>query len=76
MQCSVTCGRGYQQRAVTCQQVNELNWIDPDPVADILCDTTIKPETKRSCQSSVCHADYSWVPGPWQSVSTNFTQII
>ncbi|XP_054290364.1 A disintegrin and metalloproteinase with thrombospondin motifs 20-like [Macrosteles quadrilineatus] len=65
-QCSVTCGHGTQQRSVACQRVNQLEWVDPDPVSPSLCDQSTRPNTSRACHPSSCYATYSWVPGPWQ----------
>uniref|UniRef100_A0A1B6E0Y8 Peptidase M12B domain-containing protein n=1 Tax=Clastoptera arizonana TaxID=38151 RepID=A0A1B6E0Y8_9HEMI len=66
-QCSTTCGLGVQHRSVVCHRVNKFGHVDPEPVPSSSCDAKIMPESKKSCQLSPCYAQYSWVPGPWQS---------
>lgn len=57
-QCSVSCGRGVQRRAVQCH--------GGAPTA--ACDPASQPAAQRDCQLPECPT-HRWAAGEWQAVS-------
>lgn len=61
-QCSVSCGRGVQQRHVGCQ-------IGTHKIArETECNPYTRPESERDCQGPRCPL-YTWRAEEWQEVS-------
>ena len=59
LQCSATCGTGWQRRQVLCH--------DEKGPSDSCADTQ-KPDTRQSCDAGACPR---WVKGEWTPVSRN-----
>jgi len=57
LQCSATCGEGWQRRQVICQ--------DERGNSD-LCSEKQKPEDRQTCDAGACP---TWVKGEWSQVS-------
>ncbi|XP_066557584.1 ADAMTS-like protein 3 [Amia ocellicauda] len=63
--CSTSCGRGFRQRQVSCQQVAA------DGAVRILlptaCEREPQPSEREECQSDTCT---EWVVSPWEQCSS------
>ncbi|XP_072277315.1 A disintegrin and metalloproteinase with thrombospondin motifs 9 [Pyxicephalus adspersus] len=60
--CSVTCGRGVQQRAVHCQVGTQK------PSRDSECNQSTRPVSEQPCQAADCPV-YTWKAEDWQDCS-------
>ena len=60
--CSVTCGRGLQQRAVECLQV--ISSTVTIPVTSSKCPGP-RPQARQWCEEGACHR---WREGAWSKV--------
>lgn len=62
--CSTSCGRGWQQRQVTCQQVDVSGAVRT--LAPSVCGRSTRPADRQECSSDGCPA---WVASPWGKCS-------
>ncbi|XP_022094920.1 papilin-like [Acanthaster planci] len=60
-QCSVTCGRGVQTRAVSCSSGEEV-------LADSQCLADIRPNSQQVCHMGPCE-DVQWLVSQWSDCS-------
>nr|XP_028575324.1 A disintegrin and metalloproteinase with thrombospondin motifs 9 isoform X4 [Podarcis muralis] len=61
-QCSVSCGRGVQQRSVVCHLGTHKT------ASDTECSQSSRPTSEQECQMAGC-ASYSWKTEDWQDCS-------
>ncbi|XP_053234273.1 A disintegrin and metalloproteinase with thrombospondin motifs 9 isoform X4 [Podarcis raffonei] len=61
-QCSVSCGRGVQQRSVVCHLGTHKT------ASDTECSQASRPASEQECQMAGC-ASYSWKTEDWQDCS-------
>ncbi|XP_058256951.1 ADAMTS-like protein 3 isoform X1 [Hemibagrus wyckioides] len=62
--CSTSCGRGFRQRRVSCQQLEASGSIQV--LADEACEGMSRPEHREPCVSEACA---EWISGPWGQCS-------
>ncbi|XP_058855652.1 A disintegrin and metalloproteinase with thrombospondin motifs 9-like [Acipenser ruthenus] len=62
-QCTLTCGRGTQQREVSCQIGNQKTSGETE------CTQSARPPSIQPCQEMECPAVYSWKAEEWQECS-------
>ena len=60
-ECSVECGRGEQEREISCTKL--LPNGETESVDISSCDPTSRPDTRRPCNPGVCL--YEWEAGEW-----------
>lgn len=65
-ECSRNCGTGVQKREVFCALILE-GGRRREPVADTLCDSTMRPANTRTCSQAPCQA--TWRTGNWSECS-------
>ncbi|XP_025423198.1 A disintegrin and metalloproteinase with thrombospondin motifs 9-like isoform X2 [Sipha flava] len=65
-QCSAECGKGFEEREVTC-----VSMVSGKPMDESHCAVQEeKPESRRSCESHrSCQPVYTWRTGPWGECS-------
>ncbi|KAK6639908.1 hypothetical protein RUM43_008184 [Polyplax serrata] len=63
--CSKECGEGYQNRTITCHQVNNYDWLDPTPISNDHCKSLERPAVSRVCKIRDCDAALYWYPEKW-----------
>uniref|UniRef100_A0A670J7U0 ADAM metallopeptidase with thrombospondin type 1 motif 9 n=1 Tax=Podarcis muralis TaxID=64176 RepID=A0A670J7U0_PODMU len=63
-QCSVSCGRGVQQRSVVCHLGTHKT------ASDTECSQSSRPTSEQECQMAGC-ASYSWKTEDWQDCSVS-----
>uniref|UniRef100_A0A8C4V0K3 ADAM metallopeptidase with thrombospondin type 1 motif 9 n=1 Tax=Falco tinnunculus TaxID=100819 RepID=A0A8C4V0K3_FALTI len=61
-QCSASCGRGVQRRAVQCHSGT------PKAAEEAECDPASRPSSQRDCHLPECPTHH-WAAGEWQAVS-------
>ena len=65
-QCSKTCGRGEQERDVTCREITKEGWLLSSKVDG--CDQSDRPSQIQTCNLGNCHSHYHWQTSPWEQV--------
>ncbi|XP_042615421.1 ADAMTS-like protein 3 isoform X2 [Cyprinus carpio] len=58
--CSSSCGRGFRERRVSCQQVEASGSVRV--LSRTACEGSPRPEDREECSSHVC---VEWLTGPW-----------
>nr|XP_003198947.4 ADAMTS-like protein 3 [Danio rerio] len=58
--CSSSCGRGFRERRVSCQQVEASGSVKVLPSSE--CEGSPRPEDRQECSSQAC---VEWISGPW-----------
>ncbi|XP_026071934.1 ADAMTS-like protein 3 [Carassius auratus] len=58
--CSSSCGRGFRERRVSCQQVEASGSVRD--LSSTACEGSARPEDREECSSHVC---VEWLTGPW-----------
>ncbi|XP_050971241.1 ADAMTS-like protein 3 [Labeo rohita] len=58
--CSSSCGRGFRERRVSCQQVEASGSVRV--LSSTACEGSPRPEDREECSS---HACVEWLTGPW-----------
>nr|XP_053653698.1 A disintegrin and metalloproteinase with thrombospondin motifs 9-like isoform X1 [Cherax quadricarinatus] len=64
-ECSKVCGAGIETRESSCHAINNLGWVDPQPVTRG-CDDAKKPRNTRKCNLGHCNLGYYWKVKPWK----------
>ncbi|KTF74164.1 hypothetical protein cypCar_00047228, partial [Cyprinus carpio] len=58
--CSSSCGRGFRERRVSCQQVEASGSVRV--LSSSACEGSRRPEDREECSSYAC---VEWLTGPW-----------
>lgn len=58
--CSSSCGRGFRERRVSCQQVEASGSVRV--LSSSACEGSRRPEDREQCSSYAC---VEWLTGPW-----------
>uniref|UniRef100_A0A673GJV8 ADAMTS-like protein 3 n=1 Tax=Sinocyclocheilus rhinocerous TaxID=307959 RepID=A0A673GJV8_9TELE len=61
--CSSSCGRGFRERRVSCQQVEASGSVRV--LSSTACEGSPRPEDREECSSHTC---VEWLTGPWGKV--------
>ncbi|MBN3323406.1 ATS9 metalloproteinase, partial [Atractosteus spatula] len=62
-QCSVSCGRGVQQRDVFCQNGTQRSSRESE------CSLSAQPPATQPCEAGACPSEYRWREGEWEDCS-------
>lgn len=60
--CDIGCGRGHQERIVTCNKLLPGSKLETQ-VSDSMCVSLKKPILQQECSMELCH--YTWVVSEW-----------
>ena len=60
-ECSVECGRGEQDREISCTKLHPSGQTESADIS--LCDPATRPDTRRPCDQGVCM--YKWEASDW-----------
>ncbi|XP_016369460.1 ADAMTS-like protein 3 [Sinocyclocheilus rhinocerous] len=61
--CSSSCGRGFRERRVSCQQVEASGSVRV--LSSTACEGSPRPEDREECSSHTC---VEWLTGPWGKI--------
>lgn len=76
IQCSKTCGAGFQFRRIECRVRSQNHSSSAEPnVQSRMCNGLGRPSVSKECAMNPCDAKYRWSVGPWSQVSIIFSFI-